>query len=291
MAMHDSNSPDQSSSGVPYVFGVFAVVAAGVAASVIAEDREINEWTIGSSLAAILFGVVAGTWVRTIRPKLLEARPNFVDGLESLAVSPRTWLMLFLIPLTFSAVYVAATSQRIDKLEEVAANLDQYINRDMALFRRSMERWVMPRCLTGQQIEALSRVLTDVSPDGWTIVIAVEQYDDEAWAFSRQIAEALTKARWPHENMRAELDTGLRIQERITDETRERLRANPQEIPMREVVRNALRTSGVMQNGMGSGTARILEIGDRTFDANVLAILVGPRLQGPDGDPNACIRG
>ncbi|MDR4463785.1 MAG: hypothetical protein MRJ66_05905 [Nitrospira sp.] len=147
---------------------------------------------------------------------------------------------------------------------------------DVELLNKRMERYVLPRQLTGDQKKTIADYLSKFDPQ--PIVMKVVPKNEEASSYRADLQQALEKGGWPVANITYDegVQEGLRIemtepmQEPGQPDPFEKL--NPKKKP-NDVLHDALTQAGILVSGTGSGSGRnitsttiTISIGNRRRD-------------------------
>lgn len=174
----------------------------------------------------------------------------------------RLWLgLLFVVWMYLGAYSIVLLIQR-DRLADVVEN-------DIVPFRMALERWVLPRRLTPEQIESIGAYLSRNRP--YAVSFKIARHDEEASGYRCDVQAAIERGGWSvtHIDYADDLRTGLTTnftQTMASSQSRDDHR-NPK--PDR-LLSEALRMAGVQIDGGGGGSGV-----DVTED--MLMVQIGPR--------------
>jgi hypothetical protein len=177
----------------------------------------------------------------------------------------RVWLgLLTLVGLYAAVTQVILTIQR-DRYFEVIEN-------DMIPFRHALERWVLPRRLTPEQIRSIADHLLKYQP--YAVTFRVARHDEEASGYRSDLQQAITSGHWTVTSSEQTDDVryGLRIEFRRAQTTQQRP-GDPRNPPFDRILLDALRKAGVQIDGTGTSSVAgitedvlLVDIGRRRRD-------------------------
>ena len=224
----------------------------GVAITAFADTRA-RKYTL--LILGILIFVVAAIW-----PSLANRAPQLAATARNIAGDFRVWLAVFLLAWLYAGVSQIVLMIQRDRYAEI-------VQKDMLPFRIALERWVLPRRLTPEQITSISAHLSN--HPSYPVAFRVSRNDDEAGEYRGDLYRAITGGGWivvPAVDYTDDIRAGLTIHfhqstasQQVPDDPR-----NPK--PDR-IVNEALKNAGVRVDGSGGGSGA----------ADLLTIHVGPR--------------
>jgi hypothetical protein len=245
------------------VMTVGLLLLAAALPSLIERGYTASVRAMGPAVVGALLVIVALTWP-------LFAWTGLTAAVGSLGVRPGVWLFLFLLLWAFTA---ANTTILLRQRQE----MDDVIKKDILPFRLALERWVIPRRLTPDQITSIKDYLSHARP--FTVTLNVKKDDEEAAAYADDIQRALKQGGWTVlQNRKDDLPTGLTTDYRQTDASARLPDDDPRAPKPNNLLRDALRQAGVQTNGNSTG-------GGINVTQDALSINVGVRRRDGRGDP------
>jgi hypothetical protein len=195
----------------------------------------------------------------------LPISPRLSATAGVVATDFRFWLGVVFIVWAYQAITGLIHSRERNDMRDV-------IQRDIVPFRMALQKWVIPRHLTPEQITAIGEHLRKFPPQPVSFV--VNRHDDEAARLRGDIANAIVWGRWTIASNEYEPlgSRGIRITSRVTDATNRRAK-DPRNPRPDDVLQEAFRQAGVAIEGGGSSSGPeivqdtvTIEIGARRND-------------------------
>lgn len=212
----------------------------------------------GYGVLGLVLLLLAGLW-----PRLETYIPALAASLGRVASDARVWLGLLLLVWIYGSVANLILLRQRYQMGEV-------IEKDMVPFRRALERWVVPRRLTPEQIKSIGAYLAKYPPQ--TVTFVLPKHDEEASQFRGDMFQALLAGGWNAMGVEYSDDVtpGFKTNFQQTMESQQRSQ-DPRNPPNADkLVRDAFQQAGIPFEGGSSGSGVHIT-------QNVLKIEVGPR--------------
>jgi hypothetical protein len=221
--------------------------------------RGIALAVLGSVLMVAAF---VWPWLQTILGE------GLVTSISRTVSDFRIWLALIVMAFLYGAASSIISALKRDRMAEV-------IERDIIPLRLAMERFVLPRRLSANEIEQIGRYLAGFRP--YVINFVVNEGDEEAGSYRADIQRALAAGGWNVGRIeyRGGLQAGLTYQYSYTRETEAR-RNDPREKVPDQLLVEAMQEAQIAFDGGGGG-------GGAATDS--ITISVGARRRDAHGRP------
>jgi hypothetical protein len=224
---------------------------------------------VDTNVVALAGTVLLLTWIfwPQIAPVL---GTTLVSSMVQAANDFRVWLVLFLLLFVYAAITNVTLLRQRDRYADV-------VEKDILPFRLALEKWVLPRRLTPEQIESIGAYLEKYSAH--TINFKVKQDDEEASVYRGDIQRAVGgRGGWMvgEINYSSDVRQGLTIDYQQTQVTQQ-LGDDPRQPKPDRLLTEALRQANVKVDGSSSGGSGGTQ--------DVLSICVGARRRDNRADP------
>jgi hypothetical protein len=238
-------------------FLAFAFIGASIQ-SVVDNGWEDNSRALWAFLFGLVLLVLAGFW-KSAHSFLGE---RLSASISNVASDFRVWLAVLVAVWAYGAISsIVILNQRTE--------LEKIIKQDIVPFRMALEKWVIPRRLTAEQIESLGKALSKSSQQ--TVSFTIIQNDQEASTYAGDISRAVRQGGWniSHITQEANVREGLTIHFLQTMASSQ-MPDDPRNPKPDRILQDAFREAGVYFDGNSGGSGG-------NITQNMLSIHVGAR--------------
>jgi hypothetical protein len=211
----------------------------------------VGGFALFASMTATHFVAPLPVWVPAILAVVFAVlvfwQPPQLLRSQIITGSPWAVVTIFSVGILYlSTTSVIALSQKDEA--------DRLVKEEIYAFSLALQRWVVPRRLTPQQVDGVASELNKHLP--YRVRLSYLKNDDEASAYAFELSRALSQGGWTilkHGEAEADLQPGLRINFSMTMATAQEAIDSKKPKPD-AILLSALRANGIQIDGSSGGS-------------------------------------
>ena len=217
-------------------------------------EHGITTPAVALGLFGLALFVLAHSW-----PKLTNS--NLANSIRTVTSSSWFWIAVV------ASVWIYGTASSLILLAQ-RNELETIIREDIQPFKIALQRWVLPRRLTAEQIESIGTHLSKYSPHQMTFAVASS--DSEADEYRQDIERAFMRGGWSYGPVmpKTDIPDGLSVMVRKTEESARR-RSDSRNPELTTLIEQAFAAAAIR---ITSGS-----VTDKNIEQDVVCINIGRR--------------